>query len=248
MDSVFSIVLYYTTTIHLTLLVLRNPQNHPQHSASTSSAKAQILALAPQGCNALFLHKPGHFICWKRSPINGKWYSLDSIPYVTTRRIKELTDADWAAFNGTISTTIAADAYLHNATGLTLYKRRYTPPPANRSHMHYVDLAGIELHKAGPTQRPAAAWIDEDTERARARAQRIAQARAGTSQQLPKRKPAQPDIAPHIAQAALQPSQTHKQPTTTQQQTEARHPHSPWRLATALECAVKLPVTAGCMH
>ena len=206
-------LLYYTTTIDLTLLVLRNPQNHPQHSVSTSSAKARILALAPQGCNALFLHRPGHFICWKRSPINGKWYSLDSIPYATTRTIKELTDADWAAFNGTISTTIAADAYLHNATGLTLYKHRYTPSPANRTHMQYVDLAGIELHKAGPTQRPAAAWIEQDTERARARAQRIAQARAGTSKQLPKSKPAQCGIAPQIAQAALQPSQTQKKPT-----------------------------------
>ena len=157
-------LLYYTTTIDLTLLVLKNPQNHPQHSGSTTSAKARVLALAPQGCNALFLHKPGHFICWKRSPINGKWYSLDSIPYATTHRIQELTDADWAAFNGTISTTIAADAYLHNATGLTLYKHRYMPSPANRSHMQYVDLAGIELHTAGPTHRPAAAWIEEDTE------------------------------------------------------------------------------------
>ena len=48
-------LLYYTTTIDLTLLVLRNPQNHPQHSVSTSSAKARILALAPQGCNAFIV-------------------------------------------------------------------------------------------------------------------------------------------------------------------------------------------------
>ena len=240
-------LLYYTTTIELTLLVLRNPQNHPQHSVSTSSAMAQILALAPQGCNALFLHRPGHFICWKRSPINGKWYSLDSIPYATTRTIKELTDADWAAFNGTISTTIAADAYLHNATGLTLYKHRYAPSPANRSLMQYVDLAGIELHKAGPTQRPAAAWIEQDTERARARAQRIAQARAGTSKQLPKSKPAQCGIAPQIAQAALQPSQTQKKPTiAAKKQTEARHLHSPWRPATLLNIRVCSQVASHC--
>ena len=239
-------LLYYTTTIDLTLLVLKNPQSHPQHSGSTTSAKARVLALAPQGCNALFLHKPGHFICWKRSPINGKWYSLDSIPYATTHRIQELTDADWAAFNGTISTTIAADAYLHNATGLTLYKHRYTPSPANRSHMQYVDLAGIELHTAGPTHRPAAAWIEEDTERARARAQRIAQARAGRAKQLPKSKPAQCGIPPQIAQAALKHSQNHNKPTKAQKQTEASRPHRQWRPATPLNIRVCRQFASHC--
>ena len=215
-------------------------------SVFTTSAKARVLALAPQGCNALFLHKPGHFICWKRSPINGKWYSLDSIPYATTHRIQELTDADWAAFNGTISTTISADAYLHNATGLTLYKHRYMPSPANRSHMQYVDLAGIELHTAGPTHRPAAAWIEEDTERARARAQRIAQARAGTAEQLPKSKPAQFGIAPQIAQAALKRSQNHNKPTKAQKQTEASRPHSQWRPATPLNIRVCRQFASHC--
>ena len=243
-------LLYYTTTIELTLLVLENPQNRPQQSVSTTSAKARVLALEPQGCNALFLHQPGHFICWKRSPINGKWYSLDSIPYATSHKIKELT-ADWAAFDGTISTTIAADAYLHHSTGLLLYRHRHTRAPNNRSHMDYVDLEGIELTKAGPTARPAAAWIAEDTERAHARDQRIAQARAQARQckQLPKstrQNHAQSNKAPQIAQADLKHSHPHNKPTKAQKQADTRHHHSLWRPATPLRIRVCRQLASHC--
>ena len=96
--------------------------------------------------------------------------------------------------------------------------------------MQYVDLAGIELHKAGPTQRPAAAWIEQDTERARARAKRIAQARAGTSKQLPKNKRHSTTDSPGCPAALPDPEKTYNcsqetnRGTPPSQPLEARNP------------------------
>jgi hypothetical protein len=164
-------LLYYTTTTDLALVVLESPIDRTQHTLHRQSAKSRILALAPPDCNALYIHTPGHYICWKQSPVNGRWYCLDSIPYAATGQIRELRDNDWADIDGTISTTLAIDAYLHNTTGLALYKHRRVHTPACKSHLRYVDLADITLATLTPAQRPAAAWIAEDTKRAQARSQ-----------------------------------------------------------------------------
>jgi len=117
--------------------------------------------------------------------------------------------------------------------------------------MHYVDLEGIELTKAGPTARPAAAWIAEDTERAHARDQRIAQARARArqSKQLPKstrHNHAQSDKAPQIAQADLKHSHPHNKPTKAQKHADTRHYQSLWRPATPLRIRVCRQIASHC--
>ena len=43
---------------------------------STRYTQAEILATAPPGCDSLL---PGHYICWKRSPVTGHWNELDRL-------------------------------------------------------------------------------------------------------------------------------------------------------------------------
>ena len=78
-------MLYYFTQEDVTLaLVVQNAAyTAPQ---PPRYAKWEVLQNhAPAGCTALFLHKPdgpGHFICWRQSPEDGKWYELIPSPMV----------------------------------------------------------------------------------------------------------------------------------------------------------------------
>jgi len=149
-------LLYFTTTIDLALMHVQTTAAGPPGQHTQQS----ILAHAPQGCTALYIHTPGHFVCWKQSPVNGKWYNLDSIPYAMHGQVKEVTAADWSTYKGTFSTTVQADAYLHNTTAMKLYRRRQLRMKAAQGQ--YIDLEQVTIHR-GPTSRPAAQWIAADT-------------------------------------------------------------------------------------
>ena len=160
-------MLYYFTQEDVTLaLVVQNAAyTAPQ---PPRYAKWEVLQNhAPAGCTALFLHKPdgpGHFICWRQSPEDGKWYELDSIPYGQRQhrgQVKELTEEDWLNFKGTMSTTVRRDAYTSNTTCMKLKSDRRTDMPETHT-MEYVDLQTVTFLSEINTHRPAVGWIRED--------------------------------------------------------------------------------------
>ena len=156
-------LLYFTT--HIDVALIHIVQTWRQESSGAPHyTQSEILEMAPPNCDAFLVWIPGHYVCWKRSPMNGKWYCLDSIPYGTgphKGRIRELTPADWWNLNGSLSTTVAADAYLSNTTGMPIKNSRKVLPPINRAEMNYINLTDVPT-QSGPTPRPAARWIQED--------------------------------------------------------------------------------------
>ena len=156
-------LLYFTTSIDVALIHIVQTWRQ-ESSGAPHYTQSEILEMAPPNCDAFLVWIPGHYVCWKRSPMNGKWYCLDSIPYGTGPHkgmIRELTHADWWNLNGSLSTTVAADAYLSNVTGMSIKNSRKVLPPINRAEMNYINLTDVPT-QSGPTPRPAARWIQED--------------------------------------------------------------------------------------
>jgi hypothetical protein len=131
-------LLYYTTTVDIALKVIVKitPAISMDMARTQTTSQSYILSRAPPHCTALYIHAPGHFKCWKKSPLNGQWYELDSITYATSHSIKALAPPDLDNLHDcTISTTVQADAYLSNTTGMPLCKHRrqaaigILPPP-----------------------------------------------------------------------------------------------------------------------
>jgi hypothetical protein len=150
-------LLYYTTTTEVSLKVIATitPAISLDLARTQVSCQAYLMSRAPPRCQALYIHAPGHFKCWKQSPANGQWYELDSVTYATTQMIRQLSPRDWESLQDcTISTTVQADAYLHNTTGMPLCKHRRRDALARLCPSPpYLDLATIPIHQ-GPTDRP----------------------------------------------------------------------------------------------
>ena len=82
-DGMFSVPdicreLYYLTSQSVTFAPIL------EILPSTRYTQAEILATAPPGCDSFLILLPGHYICWKRSPVTAHWYELDSIPFAHT--------------------------------------------------------------------------------------------------------------------------------------------------------------------
>ena len=152
-------LLYYSTTSDVALMMVLSTAAGPQVQHTQQS----LLSQAPPGCNSLYVHIPGHFVCWKQSPVNGRWYILDSIPYAEHGQVREVTPSDWAGCQGTFSTSVRADAYLHNTTAMQLSRTRQLWMP--QAQRQYADLSHTQFQR-GPTQRPAAGWIVQDNDAA----------------------------------------------------------------------------------
>ena len=156
-------LLYFTTNIDVALIHIVQTWRQDS-SGAPHYTREEILQMAPPNCDAFLVWIPGHYVCWKRSPLNSKWYCLDSIPYGNGPHkgmIRELTPADWWNLNGSLSTTVAADAYLSNVTGMPIKNFRKVLPPINRAEMLFINLNDI-LTTSRPTPRPATRWIQED--------------------------------------------------------------------------------------
>ena len=156
-------LLYYTTNIDVALVQIVHTWRQDRARAPHYTQE-EILEKVPPDCDAFLVWLPGHYVCWKRSPQNSKWYCIDSIPFGSGAhqgKIRELTPADWWNLNGSLSTTVAADAYLSNVTGMPIRNSRKVLPPIDRAGMQYVNLTHVPI-ATRPTPRPAAQWIQED--------------------------------------------------------------------------------------
>ena len=157
----------YFTQEDVTLVPVLGNVHHLAQQAPRYTKWEVLENHAPIGCNALYLHKPGgggHFICWKKSPVDDKWYELDSIPYGGCRNrgnVKELTDADWYNFTGTMSTTVKRDGYTSHTTRMSLSRARRLPLESTQN-LTYVDLQQVAFTEQVNCSRPASAWIQQD--------------------------------------------------------------------------------------
>ena len=160
-------LLYYFTQEDVTLVPVLGNVHHLAQQAPRYTKWEVLENHAHIGCNALYLHKPGgggHFICWKKSPVDDKWYELDSIPDEGSRnrgKVKELTDADWYNFTGTMSTTVKRDAYISHTTMMNLSRARRLPLETTQN-LTYVDLQQVAFTGQVNCSRPASAWIQQD--------------------------------------------------------------------------------------
>lgn len=74
-------LLYYFTQDDVTLAFVVQNETHLAPQAPRYTKWEVLQNYAPAGCTALYIHTPGHFVCWRQSPVDQKWYELDSIPF-----------------------------------------------------------------------------------------------------------------------------------------------------------------------
>ena len=154
-------IIYYLTTVDVAIVAIATTEGAPQQWS-----KEEVLARAPAGCNAFYVHKPGHFVCWRRSEVDPQhnWYELDSISFARNGgKIRRVADAEWSTTHGTWNTTVQVDAYLSKQTNMELFSHRGVPLPSDVSTLQYVDLRQVHFAEQGPITRPAAEWIAADT-------------------------------------------------------------------------------------
>ena len=130
-----------------------------EHSPAVSYTQHEILAHAPPGCRAFFVHEggaqSGHYKAWVES--QGQWYECDSLTCTAARdRIKILNERDWELATGkgnTFYCLVARDAYLCDRT--------LTSPAAdvrqdvNTAGVTWVDGTTLEISRHTTRRVPA---------------------------------------------------------------------------------------------
>lgn len=128
---------------------------------------AQVNAeLERRKCTAAFLHRPGHFVCIAKSPVDQQWYLLDSIEYATHHCAVRIPQDSWGRLNGYCPhCLLAADAVDRGAVGAPNSDALMIPPPPDRVAANPNDIQVLPNRTRPAGDGNAASWVGVQAQR-----------------------------------------------------------------------------------